>query len=114
MRDSRLYLEDILEALVRIGEYVDGLSYEAFSRDRKTVDAVVRNFEVVGEAAKRMPVGVKRRYPGVPWATMAGMRDKLMHAYLGVDLKVLWATVREDVPPLRVSVESILRELEDG
>jgi hypothetical protein len=113
VRDPRLYVDDIVEAIRRIEGYVDGMSFEGFSRDQRTVDAVVRNFEVIGEAAKRVPVRTRRGHPEVPWGIMAGMRDKLIHAYFGVDLKVLWATVKGDVPSLRLSVENLMRELED-
>lgn len=112
MRDPGLYVEDILEAIRRIEGYVDGLTFDDFSRDQMVVDAVVRNFEVIGEASKRVPVGTRRGHPGVPWGIMAGMRDKLIHAYFGVDVGVLWATVKEDIPALRDAVEELLRELE--
>ena len=82
MRDFQVYVEDIIDAINSIEAYTKGLTYEGFVRDRKTVDAVIRNFEVIGEATKHIPLAVRREYPKVPWRDMAGMRDKLIHGYL--------------------------------
>ena len=84
-RDFRDYLHDILESVSDIGNFVDDLSYEEFMKDRKTVNAVVRSIEVIGEAAKNIPEAIKAQHKGVPWKKMAAMRDKLIHGYFGVD-----------------------------
>lgn len=112
MRDFRVYLEDMIDAINRIEEYTKGMSYEAFVKDRKTVDAVVRNFEIVGEAAKNVPEKIRKEFPNVPWKEMSGMRDKLIHAYFGVKLDVLWKTVNERLPAVRPLVEEALTKVE--
>ena len=97
-RDPRLYLDDIFDAIEKIENYVEDLSFEEFSEDSKTVDAIVRNFEIIGEATKRIPSETKEKYPQIPWKMMAGTRDKLIHEYFGVNLQTLWKAVKEDLP----------------
>jgi uncharacterized protein with HEPN domain len=99
-RDWRLRIEDILEAAGRIETYIAGLVFEQFQGDRKTVDAVVRNLEVIGEAARHL-VAIQEDLPAdIPWADIAGMRNVLIHAYFGVDLGIVWQTATVDVPAL--------------
>jgi uncharacterized protein with HEPN domain len=104
------YLEDIRQAAEKAAEFLGHESLEAFSADEKTVYAVIRALEVVGEATKRIPQDVRDRYPDVPWRSMAGIRDKLIHDYLTVNLEVVWKTVREDVPALRPLLAHMLEE----
>lgn len=111
-RDPRLYIDDILDAIERIEKYVEGLSFEDFSKDSKTVDALVRNFEIIGEATKRVPAEIKGKYPQIPWKMMAGTRDKLIHEYFGVNLQVLWKAVKDDIPPLKRSIEQLLQKID--
>ncbi len=77
------------------------MSYDDFSRDKKTIYAVVRGLEIIGEAVKKVPKELRESYPDIPWKRIAGMRDKLIHEYFGVDIEVVWKTVREDIPYLK-------------
>ncbi len=106
-RNSIDYLVDILDAFAKVGQFIQGMTFEVFVHDDKTVFAVVRALEIVGEATKRIPPAIRDREPTVPWRAMAGMRDKLSHDYIGVNLAVVWKTASEDVPVL----EPILRRL---
>ncbi|MGD2157932.1 MAG: DUF86 domain-containing protein [Anaerolineales bacterium] len=105
------YLQDILEAGRRIGEYSTGMTYEAFQRDHKTQDAVIRNLEVIGEAAKNIPEPFRRKYPDLPWKEMAGMRDRLIHHYFGVNLDIVWDVIRGELPGVLENIEGIFPEI---
>jgi uncharacterized protein with HEPN domain len=102
------YLEDIVEGAEKIDRFTDGMPYEAFERDEKTVTAVLRNLDVTGEAAKNVPEDVRREYSEVPWSEMAGMRDKLIHGYATIELDIVWTTVREDVPELVPALKAVM------
>jgi uncharacterized protein with HEPN domain len=86
------------------------MDFNDFVKDRKTVFAVIRALEIIGEAAKNIPLQVKNRYPQIPWKEMAGMRDKVIHEYFGVDLKRVWSTVNNDIPSLKTDFEKILSD----
>ena len=108
--EHRDYLEDIRQAAQKALVFAQGMSYEAFVVDDKTVFAVVRALEIVGEATKRLPQSIRDRYPEVPWRSMAGIRDKLIHEYVNVNLEVVWKTVTEDLPALLPMIQRILDE----
>ncbi|MBM2826312.1 MAG: hypothetical protein HW403_376 [Dehalococcoidia bacterium] len=99
-----------MTSLSRIEEYTKELSFEDFETDWKTIDAVVRNFEIIGEAARNMPEEVLAKHPDVPWSSMVSMRNKVIHEYFGVDTDILWKTIKEDLPPLKEQIEKILQE----
>lgn len=103
----RDYLDDILDATEKIERYTENLNFEEFEDDAKTADAVLRNFEVIGEAAKNVPDAVRDEYDDIPWAEMAGMRDKLIHGYATVDLEIIWRTVENDIPPLHSQIAAL-------
>lgn len=108
-RDPALYLQDIKDAIRRIEDYTRDLSFDDFCSDQKTIDAVIRNLEIIGEAANRLPENDRATYPSVPWEEMVGMRNKIIHEYFGVDLEILWATVKEDIPNLKEKIENPAR-----
>ena len=111
-RDSKARLADIVEATERIESYVSGLTPELFRSDRKTVDAVVRNLEIVGEAVKSLPTEIRERQPQIPWSRIAGLRDLLIHEYFGVDTEILWQIAIEKAPELNLAVRQILFDLD--
>jgi uncharacterized protein with HEPN domain len=101
-------LSDILEAIKRIRIFTSGMDYEAFMDDIKTRDAVVRNFEIIGEASKSIKNDFREKYTGVPWKEMAGMRDKLIHHYFGVNYEIVWTIIHEELSPVFDSINRIL------
>jgi uncharacterized protein with HEPN domain len=107
-REWRFRLEDILEAVGWIQRYTSGLTYAEFSLDRRTVDAVIRNFQVIGEAARHVPPEVEGRHPQVPWHQMRAMRNELLHVYFGVDLTIVWDTIHHHLPPLVPLLQAVL------
>ena len=109
-RDWLVRIEDILEACQRIIEYVGTSSEEGFQKDPKTVDAVVRNLTVIGEAANHIPKEVQEQYAQLPWSEMRGIRNIVVHEYFGISLSIIWRTVKEDIPPLIPLLEIIRKD----
>lgn len=99
-KDWRVRVDDMLEAIQRCVAYVDGIDERAFAGDQRTIDAVARNLEIIGEAANKVPSDVRERYPLVPWGKLAEMRHVLIHEYHSVDADILYRTVINDLPPL--------------
>lgn len=106
-RNWKMRLEDILISIERIQTYIEGMNYSQWSHDHKTIDAVTRNLEIIGEAANNIPWGIITRFPDIPWAHMRGMRNMLAHEYFGVDIEVIWKTAIEDLPELKKQIERI-------
>ncbi len=106
-RDLFVYLDDILTAIADAAEFTQGMSFEMFAEDKKTINAVLRTLEVLGEATKHIPLSFRKKYPAIPWTNMAGMRDVLIHNYMGVDLKTVWKVIQERLPELKPLLEEI-------
>ena len=100
-RDVALLLEDILAAIGKIERYTAGIGREAFLGDEKTIDAVVRNLEIIGEAARQVPGDFAAAHPQVPWARIAGLRNRIVHDYFGLDLEIIWQILQVDLPQLK-------------
>jgi len=111
-REYKLFVQDIADCIEKVNEFVGGMTFEEFSRDDKTISAVVRKLEIIGEATKNLPKSLRAKHPEVPWKDMAGMRDKIIHAYFGLNLQIVWKVVKERLPELKPLVKKVLKELE--
>lgn len=111
-RDIRDYVNDIYAAMEAAENFVSDCTYEDFLEDRKTQYAVIRALEIIGEAAKNVPDDVRQKYPSIPWKDLTGIRDKLIHAYFGVNLEVVWLSVKEDIPQAKPVIRCLLEELD--
>lgn len=109
MKDDRVYLQHIRDALQDIVEYC-GNDHSAFLDDRMRQDATLRKLEIIGQAVKNLSDNTKSRKPAIPWRQIAGMRDKVIHDYFGVNLEIVWAVVQKDLPTLRVAIEALLKD----
>lgn len=114
MRDYRLYLKDILDTMGAIEKFVENMELDDFSSDDKTSSAVIKKFEIIGEATKNVPDEIRKKYPDIPWKEMAGLRDKLVHFYFGIKYEIVWETIKQRLPFLKSSIRKVLRDLEDA
>jgi uncharacterized protein with HEPN domain len=106
-RPVNLLLSDILESIDHVMQYTKGMSYESFSADQKTIDAVVRNLEIIGEVANRLPNDFKEKHPQVEWHKVVGLRNRIIHDYFGIDLQIIWQIIHSDLPLLRQILSQI-------
>ncbi|GAB6285475.1 MAG: DUF86 domain-containing protein [Methanoregula sp.] len=109
-RDVRLYLTDIDDAITTIQSYTQGITYEQLVDDRRTREAIILNFVVIGEAIKKIPPDIIEMSPDVPWNEFSRMRDKMVHSYFSISITLLWATIQHDLIPLEVAVKELLKE----
>jgi uncharacterized protein with HEPN domain len=107
-----LFIDDIKKAISKVELYTEGLTFAEFEKDSKTVDAVIRNLEIIGEAVKNLSSEMIEKYPSVDWSGATTMRDRLIHGYFGVDVSIVWETITSDLPKLKKQVEKIWQELD--
>ena len=112
MREYSLYLKDILEAMASIEKFVAGMEFEDFKNDDRTSSAVIRKFEIIGEAIKHIPDEIRNKYPQIKWKQMAGMRDRLIHFYFGVKYDLVWHTIKDIIPQVKPIIQGILKDIE--
>jgi len=105
-----MYLDDLSIAMARISEYIEGVSFNDFKKDYKTVDAVIRNFEIIGEASKNIPESVKIKCQEVPWAEMYSLRNKISHEYFGIDYEIIWDIAMNYLPQNLVQINEIIEK----
>ena len=109
-RKHRDYLEDIAGEIRKVNRFIDKMSFEQFEKDEKTIYAVIRAIEVIGEASKKVPDDIKQNQPIIPWREISGMRDKLIHDYSGVNITIVWKTAKEDLPEIDPLIQKLLSE----
>ncbi|MFD2200075.1 DUF86 domain-containing protein [Shivajiella indica] len=109
-KDPIIYIEHINSCIKRIIEYTDGIGEQGFLQNNLIQDAVIRNFEIIGEATKKLNIDFRSKYSYIEWKKIAGMRDKLIHDYIGVDLWAIWAVVENVIPTLEIQIEEILKK----
>jgi uncharacterized protein with HEPN domain len=111
-REWKLFIEDILESIRLIKNYVENMIFDDFKNDRKTIDAVVRNFEIIGEASKFIPDDMRKKYENVDWKGIVGLRNRIAHEYFDISLSIVWYIVTEELPILEEQMKEILKKSE--
>lgn len=106
------YIRDILNSIEEVEDFTEGLTYDEFVEDRKTINAVIRSLEIIGEATKNIPDSIRNDYPEIPWKSMAGMRDNLIHEYSGVDLGIVWKTIQNNIAEVKPKIEQMEQQLQ--
>ena len=106
-------ITDILESVKKIQKYVEEMEFDDFQKDEKTIDAVIRNFIVIGEAARNVPDDISEKYPNIPWRIMGDMRNFAVHEYWGVEMRTIWKTIRDDLPPLVPNLNQVIDSEKD-
>ncbi len=111
-RDIKLYLKDILEAIEAIERFVQDMNFEQFKDNDLVSSAVIRKFEVIGEATRHIPQMIRKKYPDIPWKTMVGFRDKIIHFYFGIKYDIVWETIKSKLPELKEKIRRVFEDLE--
>jgi len=109
-RNWKIRIADILDCIVKIQRYTNGYTFDDFQDDDKTIDSVLRNLEIIGEAARHVPAEIRAQHSDLPWVEMLTMRNIVIHEYHGVNLRIIWQTVKEDLPPLLPRLKRILED----
>ncbi|MCP4105263.1 MAG: DUF86 domain-containing protein [Desulfobacteraceae bacterium] len=109
-RDDNVYLQHIYDAAVKIGQYIHGIDEDNFLQNSLVQDGVIRQLEIIGEAIKNLSSELRNRHPHISWRDFAGMRDKLIHQYFGVDLQIVWTTATDDIPEIKEKINKILEK----
>ncbi len=112
LRKNDLYLFDIIQSIQRIDEYIKDMDYNEFIKDNKTIDAVVRNLEVIGEASKHISIELKNKYPALPWEEMYYLRNKITHEYFGIDYVIIWDIIKNHLPTNLIQIKEICQKEE--
>ncbi len=110
MREYKIYLKDILEAINKIEKYINNLSFGDFAKNELIQDGVIRNLEIIGEAVKNIPDDVKKSNPEIEWRKIAGLRDILIHAYFGIDVNIIWDIVKNKIPALKGKISEMIEK----
>lgn len=111
-RDYQLFIKDIIAAMESIEEFVGNMTLEDVKADEKTSSAVIRKFEIIGEAAKHVPPKIRDKHKGIQWKSMAGMRDRLIHAYFGIDYNLVWSAMKTEIPNMKPKLKKVLSDME--
>jgi len=109
-RENELLLEDMLQSCEKIFLYVDGMDFNSFSLDNKTIDAVIRNFEIIGEAANRLTEDFKEAHPQIEWFRLRGLRNRIVHHYFGIDNSIVWGIIEDYLPKLKSELSNIIKK----
>ena len=112
-RDYKLFIKDIIASMESIEEFVGDMTLDELETNEMASSAVIRKFEIIGEAVKHIPNKIKEEHKGIQWKSMAGMRDRLIHAYFGIDYKLVWAAIKNEIPKLKPKLKKLLSSLEE-
>jgi len=107
-RDYKAFVSHILDSILLIEKYTEGITFEEFEKDQKTIDAVIRNFEIIGEASNKLSEEFRGKHPEVPWKSIIGLRNVLIHDYLGVDIMAVWGNIKKELPLLKKQIKAVL------
>jgi uncharacterized protein with HEPN domain len=111
-RSYKLFFQDMLDSINRIETFTKDMDYDGFLQDEKTIYAVIGNLEIIGEAIKCIPDEIKEKFPDIPYRQIAGMRDKLIHNYFGIDMEIVWKATKDRLPELEKQIKVVLKELD--